>query len=139
MSGVPPIASHHRKSILDATGLLTIKKISPELLDLHGDLLESAEVQRVLRALSATSHHLRAITLPLLWHSIYVNKVSEMGRLHETLKISPHLAGYVQSFTFGRTPLPTIKRNGSFDFYPKDQGTLLDIAFRGSLRQMGRV
>lgn len=82
---------------------------------------------RELRTISETCHFLRDIALPLLWRSIRVRTVSELGRLLESLDASPGLAFHVRSFAFA-WELPSQLRD--LDVYPSAEGTLLDLAFR---------
>lgn len=55
------------------------------------------------RALSETCKILRAIALPLLWSSIRVDSIAQLGRLRESIRVSAHLAQHVRSFTFAWT------------------------------------
>lgn len=63
----------------------------------------------------------------LLWRSVCVETVSELGRLRETFRVSPGLADLVESFHFGWTYMHD---PGWLNSYPEQYGTLLDMAFR---------
>lgn len=56
------------------------------------------ETLLTLRALSQTCRSLRAFTLPMLWAECHISRVAELPRLVQTLRSSPHIAGYVRSF-----------------------------------------
>lgn len=82
---------------------------------------------RSLRSLSQTCQRLRAIALPRLWAVVHVESLQELGRLRETLRVSPHLAQFIRSFVF------LWDMNGDYSklqHYPQQEGSLLDLAFR---------
>lgn len=55
---------------------------------------------RTLRALSQTCKSLQSVVLPFLWQNVQLDTVAELGRLRETLRVSPHLAYHIRSFCF---------------------------------------
>lgn len=86
-----------------------------------------------MRALSHTCRSLRNYTLPLLWSVVGCQSVNALGKLRDALRLMPHLAPSVRSFSF------------SWDLcegdcwaclpYNSNYGTMLDMAFidRGAL------
>lgn len=81
----------------------------------------------MLRALSQTCRLLRALALPRLWKVTHVKTVDELGRLRQTLRISPSVAQHIKSFCF------LWKMDGdiwSFEEYEEEEGTFLELAFR---------
>lgn len=96
-----------------------------------GDIAKNAALF-TLRALSHTCRYLRCATLPLLWKTVCVRTIEELGRLNEYLKVQPLIAAHVRYFCF------TWDMNGDCDKcqpYSQEHGTLLDMAFidRGAL------
>lgn len=82
------------------------------------------ELVRLLRSLSQTCRSLRAYCLPLLWSVVQVEKVSELGRLRETLRASPSIASHIRSFRFAWRLY-----DNKFEEYAEKEETLLDVAF----------
>lgn len=58
------------------------------------------ETIRTLRALSQTCKGIQSVVLPILWQTVHLDTVAELGRLRETLRVSPHLAYHIRSFCF---------------------------------------
>lgn len=81
---------------------------------------------RTLHALYQTCRLLRALLQPQLWAAVHVDSVARLGRLRETLRISPHLAQLVRCFHFSWEYDDAV----DLDVYPAEEGTLLDMAFR---------
>lgn len=108
---------------------------------------KAKETMLLLHALSQTCRSLRAFALPLLWNrnfwiKVQVESVRELGKLRDALRLMPHLAANVREFTFmweinGDYPweLKLMTQVGTYDDYPSEHGTLLDMAFvdRGAL------
>lgn len=86
---------------------------------------------RTLRALSQTCKFLRALALPVLWSVVHVDSVAQLGRLRETLRVSPQLGQLVRTFCF----LWWDYSGNDYRHYPEQEGALLDMAFRDR-RQM---
>lgn len=89
--------------------------------------VEREETVALLRALSQTCRVTRAFSLPLLWSIVDVRTVSELGRIRETFRVSPHLAHYVRSF-FWLWDMGGDSHK--MDGYSKEEGSLLSMAFR---------
>lgn len=53
-----------------------------------------------LRSLSQTCRVLRELALARLWSIVHVQSAQELGRVHESLKITPSIASHVRSFCF---------------------------------------
>lgn len=60
---------------------------------------------KALRSLSNTCRKLRAFVLPELWATVDVATIDELGRLRETLRVSPSLALHIRQFSFLWQPL----------------------------------
>lgn len=61
---------------------------------------ETEETILLLRALSQMSRRFRAVAIPLLWAVVHVSSIGELGRLTQTLRVSPGIASHIKSFCF---------------------------------------
>lgn len=80
-----------------------------------------------LRSLSQTCRSLRAFTLTLLWSVVHVHTIDQLGRLRETLRVSPSIGKLVRSFCFS---WHMDHDTDACDHLPEHEGSLLDLAFR---------
>lgn len=88
---------------------------------------EVEEVRLTLCALAQTSRRLWSFVLPLLWSVVHLSKVSQLGRLRETLRASPDIASHIRGFyLFWELPADY----DSLLAYPEEEGALLDMAFK---------
>lgn len=98
--------------------------------ELRNQARSDLQTIRDLRALSQTCKLLRSYTLPLLWSSATVCSFDELGRVRETLRVSPGLAAHVRSFEFSWNP----EWIQHWDYYTiggaKKVFKPLDLAFR---------
>lgn len=98
------------------------------------------EWQRTLglfRTLSRTCRSLRAFVQPYLWEIVQFETVDELGKLAEALRAEPHLGAYIRHFKFSWW----MNVDSRYcEPYPKEHGTLLDMAFidRGELWDRAR-
>lgn len=98
----------------------------------YDDVANPDETLLTLRALSQTCRRLREFVLPLLWSVVQVRTMSELGRLRQTLRVSPGLATHVRSFSF------VWLAGGDYNKmceYKKTEGSLLDMAFEDRWRR----
>lgn len=86
----------------------------------------------LLRSLSQTCRSLRAYVLPLLWRTVHISSISELGRLRDILRSTPSIAPLVRHFSFFWDMNEDYHRCNP---YSEEHGTLLDMAFidRGAL------
>lgn len=91
------------------------------------DEVNPLELQSLLRFLSQVCRSLRPFALPLLWAFVHVDKIEQLGRLRETLRVSSDIAPLIRSFVF----LWNGGRDGvkCANYLPRSD-SLLDIAFR---------
>lgn len=85
------------------------------------------ELRTLLRSLTQTCRSLRAFAPPLLWAVVHVSTVEELGRIRETLKVSPEIASLIRSFVFS---WDMDEGYQVYEHYDAAEGSLLDLAFR---------
>lgn len=113
---------------------LPIKATYPHLLD-HEVRAQIEETLSSLRALSKTSRMLRAFAFPRLWSVVQIYSEEQLGRLRETLRVSPHIAQHIKSISFVLWPSwsePTADDDSDDDDSIHSGDTQLDLVFAGA-------
>lgn len=100
--------------------------ISNKKLELRHPEMDLTVLHSLLRSLAQTCRRLRAFALHLLWAVVDVETIDQLGRLYQTLRVSPEIAKHVRSFHFRWS----LKDDLFCEQYPSAHGSLLDMAFR---------